>query len=77
MKKRTLILNEMKLSHALKILLAESEKASMAEVARDLGMKETTFRSAIARESIRLADFLALTDVLGYDVIIRDKTFHS
>lgn len=74
MKKRTLILNEMKLSQALRIMMAESDIDSLAEIARDLGMKETTFRSAISRDSIRLTDFLALSDVLGYEVVVREKS---
>jgi DNA-directed RNA polymerase specialized sigma24 family protein len=74
MEKRTLVLNEMKLSHALRIMMAESNVQSFAEIARDLGMKETTFRSAISRDSIRLSDFLALADILGYQVIVKDKT---
>lgn len=74
MEKRTLILNQMKLSHALRIMMAEAEVTSMAELARDIGMKETTFRSAVIRDSMRLSDFLALSDILGYEVIVREKT---
>jgi DNA-directed RNA polymerase specialized sigma24 family protein len=74
LEKRTLVLNEMKLSQALRIMMAESNVQSFAEIARDLGMKETTFRSAISRDSIRLSDFLALADILGYEVMVKDKT---
>lgn len=73
MEKRSLMLNKVKLNQALRIMMAESNTTSMAEIARDLGMKETTFRSAISRDAIRLSDFLALADLLGYDVIVKDK----
>ena len=73
MEKRSLELNKIKLNQALRIMMAESNTSSMAEIARDLGMKETTFRSAITRDAIRLSDFLALADLLGYEVIIRGK----
>jgi hypothetical protein len=73
MEKRLLELNKIKLNQALRIMMAESNTSSMAEIARDLGMKETTFRSAITRDTIRLADFLALSDLLGYEVIVRGK----
>lgn len=77
MQKRTLVLNEIKLSQALRIMMAESDVSTLAEIARDLGIKETTFRSAISRDSIRLSDFLALSDLLGYEVIVRGKTIHK
>lgn len=73
MEKRPLELNKIKLNQALRIMMAESNTSSMAEIARNLGMKETTFRSAITRDAIRLSDFLALSDLLGYEVIVRDK----
>lgn len=74
LQKRTLVLNDTKLSQALRIMMAESDTPSMASIARDIGMKETTFRSAISRDSIRLSEFLAISDALGYEVIVKDKT---
>ncbi len=77
MEKRLLKLNEIKLNQALRIMMAESNTSSMAEIARNLDMKETTFRSAIARDAIRLSDFLSLSDLLGYEVIVREKSLSN
>lgn len=73
MNTREIVLNEVELKKAIKIMMAESNITSMASLARDLKYKETTFRSAISNNSLRLADFIELSDIMGYEVIVREK----
>lgn len=74
MEKRTIILNQVEdIKKVIRIMMAESDINSMAELARNLDMKETTFRSAVSRGSLRISDFMKLSDMLGYEVILRDK----
>jgi hypothetical protein len=72
-------LSEMDVKKALKIMVSESGVDSFASVAREIGLKETTFRSAISEPNeseqppIRLRDFLKAAEVTGYEVIVRKK----
>ena len=71
--KREIVLNDTDLKRALKIMMAESNIDSMAAVARNLNIKETTFRSAINNNSLRVADLIKICEVMGYEVIVRSK----
>lgn len=56
---------------ALKIMMAEAGVDSLAFVARNIDMNETTFRSAINNDAIRLKDFLRAAKFLGFTVQIQ------
>jgi hypothetical protein len=73
MSSRVIDLSSTSLKAALKIMMAESEIDSLADVARNLDIKETTFRSAINNESLRLNDFLKIAESMGYSVIVQSK----
>jgi predicted HTH domain antitoxin len=66
-------LNETEIKKALKIMMSEQGIDSMADIARALNIKETTFRSAISNNAIRLADFLKVAELLGYELIVTKK----
>ncbi|MED3843986.1 hypothetical protein P9213_05595 [Geobacillus stearothermophilus] len=71
--KREIVLNDTDLKRALKIMMAESDIDSMAAVARNLNIKETTFRSAINNNSLRVAELVGICEMMGYELVIRSK----
>lgn len=71
--KREIVLNDTDLKRALKIMMAESDIDSMAALARKLSIKETTFRSAINNNSLRVVDLIKICELMGYEVIVRNK----
>ena len=71
--KREIVLNDTDLKRALKIMMAESDINSMAAVARNLNIKETTFRSAINNNSLRVAELVRICEMMGYELVIRSK----
>lgn len=73
MSSRVIDLNKTSLKAALKIMMAETGIDSLADVARKIGIKETTFRSSINKGSIRLNDFLKVAEFMGYTVIIQSS----
>ncbi len=73
MSEREIDLSKTDTRTALNIMMAESGVKSLADIARTLGVKETTLRSAIGRGSLRLADFQKIAESLGYEVVVRSK----
>jgi hypothetical protein len=73
MSDRVIDLNKTSLKSALKIMMAEAGIDSLADVARKIDMKETTFRSAINNDALRLKDFLKAAKFLGYTVQIQSE----
>ena len=71
MNQREIDLMDTDMKTALRIMMAETGTRSLADIARALDMKETTLRSAVAREALRLEDFKRLAAHLGYTVIVR------
>lgn len=71
--KREIVLNDTDLKRALKIMMAESDIDSMAAVARNLNIKETTFRSAINNNSLRVAELVRICEMMGYELVMRSK----
>jgi hypothetical protein len=73
-------LSEMEVKKALKIMISEAGIDHFTSLAREIGLKETTFRSAISEPNeheqppIRLRDFLKAAEVTGYEVIVRKKS---
>ncbi|QQE81606.1 hypothetical protein [Alicyclobacillus sp. SO9] len=70
---REMNLAETDMKRVLKIMMAEAGVDSLADTARSLNIKETTFRSAVANNSLRVADFMKVAEFMGYEVIVRSK----
>ena len=66
-------INENDSKKALRVMLSESGLDSMAALGRELGYKETTFRSAVNNNAIRVKDFVKAADLMGFEVIIKKK----
>ena len=66
-------LSKEEIEKAIKIMTAESGTKSFAALARDIGLKETTFRSAIHNNSIRLVDFIDAAETMGFEVVAVKK----
>jgi hypothetical protein len=73
MDKITVNLNQDDFKKSLRIMLSESGLDSFAALGRELGYKETTFRSSLNNKSIRLKDFINAADLMGFEVIVRKK----
>lgn len=71
MLKRDIDLNETDMKTALRIMIAEAGVDSIASVARSLDMKETTLRSSITRETLRVEDLKRIASSMGYTVVIK------
>jgi hypothetical protein len=67
-------LHEKDLKSALKIMMAESNVSSFADLARSMNMNETTLRSAINNGSLRVKDLLEAAKIMGFGVTIQSKT---
>ncbi|MBG9941765.1 helix-turn-helix domain-containing protein [Brevibacillus formosus] len=70
MQKSVIDLSVTPVKTALRIMIAEASMGSMKELAERIGMKETTFRSAVNNGNIRLKDFLKVAQELGYSVVV-------
>lgn len=64
-------LSEYETKSVIQNMLRESGKESLASVAREIGLKETTFRSALNNDSIRIRDFLKVAELMGYEIIVK------
>lgn len=73
MPKREIDLSTTDMKTALRIMMAEAGVSGFAEVARAMNMKETTLRSAVSREALRLEDFRRIAEMLGYTVVARPR----
>jgi hypothetical protein len=73
MEKFVLNLNEDDLKKSLRVMVSEAGLDSLAALGRELGYKETTFRSAVNNNSIRMKDFVKAADLMGFEVSVRKK----
>lgn len=73
MSNRLINLDNTPIKTAIRIMLAESDTRSLAAVARKLDLKETTLRSSINNNAIRLADFINIAKHLGYTVTVKSN----
>ncbi|MNW61352.1 hypothetical protein D3C74_394040 [compost metagenome] len=60
-------------TNAVRLMLASRGRSSVAGLAQDIGMKETTLRAAIKNSSLRLEDFVRIADTLGFTVSVKDR----
>jgi hypothetical protein len=68
-----LILEEKNIKQAVRIMMAEANVDTIASLARSLDVKETTLRSALNNNALRLKDFIKISDFMGYEVVIQKK----
>ncbi|MGE6721068.1 hypothetical protein ACQKGD_27605 [Peribacillus frigoritolerans] len=68
-----LVLNESNLKKIIKIMMAEADIASMATLAKEIGIKDTTFRSALNNDSLRVKELIALSDKLGFEITLKAR----
>lgn len=66
-------LHETENKTAIRIMIAEADVPSIAALARNVGIKETTLRSALANNTLRVEDMANIADHLGYDLIIEKR----
>lgn len=66
-------LSEDEIKKAVLVMISESGVGSMASLGDKLGYKQTTFRSSITNNSIRLKDFIKAADIMGFEVIVKKK----
>jgi hypothetical protein len=66
-------LQEDEIKKALQVMISESGLGSMAALGENLGYKQTTFRSAVTNNSLRLRDFINAAEIMGFEVIVRKK----
>jgi hypothetical protein len=70
---KSIDLNEIDLKLALRIMMSEAEVGTFKDLSKKIEMKETTFRSALGNDSLRLKDFQRIVDVLGYTMTLQKK----
>lgn len=56
---------------AIRQMIASSGMRSLASVARDMGINETTLRVSVNNSQIRLKDFLRIAELCGFQVVVR------
>ena len=67
----SLVLNETNLKKIIKIMMAETDIASLATLAKEIGIKETTFRSALNNNALRVKELIEVSKKMDYEIIIR------
>jgi hypothetical protein len=71
--RRSIDLSEDELKTAIRIMMAEAGIETFAELARKLEVPETTFRSAINNDSMRVAMLLKVAELTGYTLELKPK----
>ncbi|KJD43313.1 hypothetical protein [Paenibacillus terrae] len=60
-------------TNGVRLMLASRGRSSVAGLAQEIGMKETTLRAAIQSGSLRLKDFVRIADTLGFTLSVKDR----
>ncbi|MGG1669935.1 hypothetical protein ACIFOE_04660 [Paenibacillus sp. NRS-1783] len=66
-------LDKEQISNIVGLMLASRGRTSKADLAREIGIKETTFRAALSNESLRFKDFLQIAETLGFEIVAKKK----
>lgn len=66
-------LNKEQPTNIVGLMLASKGRSSKGDLAREIGIKETTFRAALSNESLRLKDFLQVAEALGFEIVAKQK----
>jgi predicted DNA-binding protein (UPF0251 family) len=70
---KTINLNEMSVKSAVRLMMEGTEYKQFQEVAEALGIKKTTFQSALDNNSLRVRDLVKVADLLGYELNLDKK----
>lgn len=65
------------LKYIVNIMIAEAKERSIAQIAKELGYKENTFRSALANNAMRVRDLVKVANHLGFKVVIVPNNEHA
>lgn len=57
---------------AVRQMIAASGLRSLSDIARQLGVNENTLRTSLHTGRIRVADFLRIAELCGFQVIVRN-----
>lgn len=66
-------LNNTELKSAIRIMMAESNVSSFAQLAEKIDKKETTLRSAINNKSLKVTSLIEISQKMGYTVVIEKE----
>jgi len=69
----TIDLGEVELKLALRLMMSEAGLNTFKELAANVGMKETTFRSALSNDSVRYRDLQKIAESMGYTLVLQKK----
>lgn len=70
---KTINLNDMSVKAAIRLMMEGSEYKQFQEVAEALGIKKTTFQSALDNNSLRTRDLIKVANLLGYQLTIEQN----
>jgi energy-converting hydrogenase A subunit M len=65
----TIDLNNIEIKKVIRIMMANSDVDSLAALARELGIAETTFRSAVTNGSLKLNHLTKAAEIMGYKIV--------
>lgn len=67
---KTINVADMNIKNAVKIMMEDSEYKTFKQLAEALDVPETTFRSALNNDALRLRDLMKIMNLLGYSMKI-------
>ena len=67
---KTIDVADMNIKNAVKIMMEDSEYKTFKQLAEALDVPETTFRSALNNDALRLRDLMKIMNLLGYSMKI-------
>ena len=67
------MLNEIAVKKALKIMMAEADVSSVADLAEQLEVPASTLRSALNNNALKVRDLVKIADLIGYEIVAVKK----
>jgi hypothetical protein len=61
------------IKQTIKYMMIENNIDTYKEVAEKMGTNETTLRTRINRNSVKLVDFIEIAEELNFEVIVKKK----
>ena len=68
-----IMLNEIDVKKALKIMMAEADVSSVADLAEQLEVPASTLRSALNNNALKVRDLVKIADLIGYEIVAVKK----
>jgi len=68
-----IVLNEMDVKKALKIMMAEADVPSVSDLAEQLEVPASTLRSALNNNALKVRDLMKIADLIGYEIVAVKK----